>query len=118
MTTIAFARRLEGTGVTVNALNPGYIHSALLRDFRGSMRIWAQVMRWLASPPEVGAERIIRVALSPEYEGVTGQYIHEDEIRPPNEEALDDAVVERVWSLSREAMAMPAPTRRIRIPAA
>lgn len=105
MTTIALARRLEGTGVTVNALNPGFIRTALLRDFRGPMRVWGRVvMQRIASPPEVGAERIIRVALSPEYEGVTGRYIYEDEVGLPNAEALDDDIVERVWSLSREAV--------------
>lgn len=39
-----------------------------------------------------------------EYKDVTGQYIHEDQIRPPNGEALDYAVVERGWSLSHEAV--------------
>lgn len=100
MATVALARRLEGTGVTVNALNPGFIRTALLRDFRGAMRVWQLIMQWLASPTEVGAERILRVALAPEYEGVSGRFVDEDDICPP---ASDDEAIERLWTLSDEA---------------
>lgn len=104
MATIALARRLAGTGVTVNALNPGFISTALLRDIKGAARIWKPLMNWFASPPAVGAERILTVALSPKYDGVSGQYVHEDAVRQPNREALDDAAVERLWALSQEAI--------------
>ena len=103
MATIALARRLEGTGVTVNTLNPGFIRTALLRDVDGVQAIGKPLMNWLASPPEVGAERILTVALSPTYERVSGQFVSEDAIRQPNREALDDAAVERLWALSLEA---------------
>ncbi|MCY4187848.1 MAG: SDR family oxidoreductase [Bryobacterales bacterium] len=104
MATIALARRLDGTGVTVNALNPGFIRTALLRDIKGAMQIWKPLMNWLASPAEVGAERILMVALSPKYEGVNGQYVHEDAVRQPNPEALDDAAVERLWEITEKAV--------------
>ena len=104
MATIALARRLEGTGVTVNALNPGFIRTALLRDITGIQKISRPVMNRFASPPEVGAERILTVALSPRYDSVSGKYIYEDAIRPPNKEALDDAIVERLWPLTQEAI--------------
>ncbi len=104
MATIALARRLAGTGVTVNALNPGFINTALLRDITGVKRIWKPLMKWLASPPDVGAERILMVALSPKYADVSGQYFNEDAIRQPNEEALDDAAVERLWEVSQAAI--------------
>ena len=96
MFTIDLARRLEGTGVTVNSLNPGFIQSNLLRDLRGFEAIGRAMMKFLASPAEVGADRIVRLAVSSEYQGVSGQYVYEDAIRPPNPETRDEAVIERL----------------------
>ena len=103
MATVALARRLKGTGVTVNVLNPGFIRTALLRDLKGAMRAWQLIMRWLASPPEVGAERILRVALAPEYDGVSGRFVDEDELRPADENPPDEDAIERLWALSEQA---------------
>ncbi len=105
--TLALARQLEGEGegVTAHALNPGFIRTALLRDFRGPMRIWQWVMNWMASPPEVGAERIVRVALSPEYEAVSGQFIDEDTVCPPGSYVPDDESTARLWALVEQTTA-------------
>ncbi len=104
MATRALARRLEGTGVTVNVLHPGFTKTALVRDLKGVRRVLGLLMKAFASPPEVAAERILAVSLSPRYDGVSGKYIYEDAVRPPNKEALDDATVERLWSLTQEAI--------------
>ena len=105
MFTIDLARRLEGTGVSVNSLNPGFIKSNLLRDLRGFESVGRPMMRWLASPPEVGADRIVRLAISSEYEGVSGQYVYEDKIQLPNPEARDDDIVARVMRVTEDALA-------------
>lgn len=101
MCTIKMAKELEGSGVTVNALNPGFIKSNLLRNLKGWERmVGVPYMFFFASKAEVGADRILRVALSKEYENVSGQFVYEDAIRDPNPEALDDELVERVWNIS------------------
>ena len=104
MATRALARRLEGTGVTVNALHPGLTRTSLVRDASGVRRVWPLVMNAFGSPPEVASERILAAALSPRYDGVSGQYIYEDAIRQHDKAALDDAAVERLWSLSEESL--------------
>ena len=62
-------------------------------------------MRVFASPPEVGADRIVRLAVSSEYEGVTGTYVS-DAIAAPNPEAQDPAVQEKLMQVSESATAM------------
>lgn len=102
MMTRKLAQELEGSGVTVNALNPGFIKTNLLRDIQGwEALVGTPYMFFFASKPIVGAERILRVALSEEYEGVSGQFVYEDAIRDPNPEALDNNIVERVWEISK-----------------
>ncbi len=104
MATRALASRLEGSGVTVNVLHPGFTKTALVRDLKGVRRVLGLLMKAFASPPEVAAERILAVALSPRYDGVSGQYVYEDAIRRHDREALDNAAVERLWSLSQESV--------------
>ncbi len=95
---------LEGTGVTVNCLNPGFIRSNLLRDQEGLMALAAPVMRSLASPTVVGADRIVRLAASSEYRDVTGAFVFEDDIRSPHREAQDPAKRERLMQVSEAAL--------------
>ena len=104
MATRARAQRLDGTGVTVNVLHPGFTKTALVRDAHGIRRVFGLLMKAFASRTEVAAERILTVALSPRYEGVSGQYVYEDDVRQHDREARDDTAVERLWSLSHESV--------------
>ena len=108
--TIDLARRLEGTGVTANCLNPGFISSNLLRDMQGVQGLFRYVMRVFASPPAVGADRIVRLAVSSDYQGVTGTYVSEDTITAPNPEAHDPAVQEKLMQVSESAVSRLSPT--------
>ncbi|MCL3781303.1 SDR family NAD(P)-dependent oxidoreductase [Prolixibacteraceae bacterium JC049] len=102
MCTRKMAKELVGTGVTVNALNPGFIKTNLLRDLKGwESIIGIPYMLLCASKPEVGGDRILRMALSDEYEDISGQYIYEDTIRAPNPKALDEQLVDKVWEISK-----------------
>lgn len=107
MVTRKMAKQLEGTGVTINALNPGFIKTNLLRELKGWERlIGIPYMFFFASKTEVGANRILRLAFSRDFEGVTGQFVYEDKVRDPNPEALDDSLVERTWELSKQHTAL------------
>ncbi|GJM17768.1 MAG: short-chain dehydrogenase [Thermodesulfobacteriota bacterium] len=103
MVTRKLAKELEGTAVTVNALNPGFIKTNLLRELKGWERIiGVPYMFFFASKPEVGANRILRLAFSEEFDGITGKFIYEDKVRDPNPEALNPQIVDKVWALSKE----------------
>ena len=98
------AKDLKGSGVTINALNPGFIKSNLLNNgTRGLDRIIGIPYMFLfASKTEVGFDRILRLALSKEFDGVTGKIIYEDTEKVLNPVALDDSLVEQIWEISKE----------------
>lgn len=103
MCTIKMANDLKETNVTVNALNPGFIKTNLLRDLKGWERlVGIPYMYFFASKTEVGANRILRLALSEEFNNVSGKYIYEDNFKTPNKETLNKELVLKVWETSKK----------------
>ncbi len=100
------ARRLAGTGVTVNSLHPGGV----------ATNIWAGAPGWAKPvisvigalffiPPAQGALPIVHLAASPEMEGRTGEYWHEMKRRDPSKSAQDADLARRLWDASAEMVA-------------
>lgn len=98
--TYELARRLAGTGVTANALHPGFVASQFGRnntDLAGKLFRMVQVF---AISPEEGARTSIYLASSPEVEGVSGKYF--DRCKPIASSAASQQMVDaqRLWNLS------------------
>jgi NAD(P)-dependent dehydrogenase (short-subunit alcohol dehydrogenase family) len=75
MWTWALARRLEGTGVTANALHPGGVNTALFGKGGGVRSLVATVgARLFGKPAAEGADTAVYLAASPEVEGRSGGY--------------------------------------------
>ena len=97
------ARRLEGTGVTVNALHPGLVRTSIARN--AGMPVMAALFGviglFTALPPEQGAQTSLYLATSPEVQGVTGRYfVDSKEKEPVGGEVLDVEAQGRLWELS------------------
>jgi retinol dehydrogenase 12 len=96
------ARRLEGTGVTANALHPGFVASGF---FSGDGPAWWAMRRLaglIAVTPERGAKTSVYLASSPEVEGVTGRYFVKDKPVEPSSAARDEEAARRLWRVSEE----------------
>ena len=107
MTTIELARRLDGTGVTANAVHPGVVHTGLFRKSGRRLlgALFDLVGRVALLTPERGASHVLHVALSAEAAGVSGAYWDKRRIKPPSAEARDRANQERAWALSERLAA-------------
>jgi retinol dehydrogenase-12 len=94
------ARRLDGTGVTANAMHPGFVRSGFGMNNPGFLRRLIQVGQLFARTPERGARTLVYLATSPEVEGVTGEYFHDERKTQPSAAARDMEVGRRLWEVS------------------
>ena len=101
------ARRLDGTGVTANSLNPGYIWTEIGRDLPISLNIlYNYIMPHFAKTSFEGAQPTIHVAVSEELDGVTGLYFDDCKEKKPGETALDDEAAKKLWQVSAELVGL------------
>jgi len=73
--TYELAERLQGSGVTVNCISPGYfVGTNVFRHTRGIIKLGVKLVRPLFADPERSAETYVYLASSPEVADVTGKY--------------------------------------------
>jgi NAD(P)-dependent dehydrogenase (short-subunit alcohol dehydrogenase family) len=107
--TYELARRLRGTGVTVNALHPGSVAS----NFgAGQAGLLAPVIRFFITrfgiTPEEGAQTSVYVASSPDVAGVTGKYWIKSKPVRSSAASYDNEAAERLWQISAEMTGLAA----------
>ena len=99
MFTYALARRMQAKGISVCAYHPGVTRTLLMKDAPPLMKGIGAVMNLTARTPEQAAKGLVDLALSPAFEGVTGQLLHDG--KPIKAPFIDDVEAqERLWSAS------------------
>ena len=101
------ARRLSGTGVSSNALHPGFVASNFAREGDAGRlgEITTTLLRPLAITPEKGARTSVYLASSPEVEGVTGRYFFKCCPTRTTAAADDESAALRLWEESEKLVA-------------
>ncbi len=94
------SRRLEGTGVTVNAVHPGAVATGLGHNNGGWARALTGFLGVFFKNADQGAATSLHVATSPRLDGVSGRYFAKSREARISKAAADDAVAERLWRLS------------------
>jgi NAD(P)-dependent dehydrogenase (short-subunit alcohol dehydrogenase family) len=102
------ARRLEGTGVTVNCLHPGAVATNIWSGAPWFARpVLAVAKRVMMISPATGGERIVHLATSPDVEGRSGGYYDQDRLKDPAPLARDEALAHRLDAESRRLVGLP-----------
>jgi NAD(P)-dependent dehydrogenase (short-subunit alcohol dehydrogenase family) len=96
----ALAKRLEGSGVTVNAVHPGVVHTGLLSMSSTPYKLIMILGGWLMKSAQQGARTTVYLASSPEVEGRSGGYYANCTLTEPTADARDDVAAERLWQMS------------------
>ena len=99
------AKRLEGTGVTINALHPGVIKTGL-GDTTGLKGKLTKYLKALLKTPGKGADPVIYLATSEEVRDKTGRFFLLKKEIPVLRSARDDVQSARLWNLSERLTGM------------
>ena len=102
--TYELARRVEGTGVTVNALHPGLVRTNIARNNGLLGRFVNFFIGARGMSAEQGADTLVYLASSPEVEGVTGKFFVDRRAVPSSTLSYDTELASGLWDLSERLM--------------
>ncbi|WP_280264459.1 SDR family NAD(P)-dependent oxidoreductase [Nocardia wallacei] len=107
----SLARRLAGTGVTVNGAHPGIIrNTGLGRDSAaGLLRVfgWTQWLNPLLGGPDAGADTPVWLATAPELSDTTGRFFVRRKAVRTAPHTTDTARLDRLWTESARLVGLP-----------
>lgn len=104
--TYELARRLAGTGITVNALHPGAVATGIWANPFGRLGGLVQPLtRLTMKSPEKAAETVVYLATAPAVAGVTGKYFVDRKERYSSRASQDAAAAQRAWQMSEALLA-------------
>lgn len=100
--TFELARRLKNSGVTANALHPGFVATQI-----GSNNGWLINLVWKLSQRraisiEEGAKTSIYLATSPSVKGISGKYFIREKEASASDAAYDLVSAKKLWQISAE----------------
>jgi retinol dehydrogenase 12 len=99
--TYELARRLTGTGVTVNCLHPGWpMRTNLDREAQGAFALFGKISNLFAISAQQGAKTSIYLANAPEVTNISGRYFTKCKPAESSRLSHDEAAAERLWQFS------------------
>lgn len=106
--TYELARRLDGTGVTVNCMHPGAVGTRFGVTGGKLVRKVFQLAGPLLRTPERGADTVVWMAAAPELAGVTGKYFMDRKEKRSSRLSHDQAAARRLWNTSARMVGLDA----------
>ncbi|MDZ4834038.1 MAG: SDR family oxidoreductase [Candidatus Melainabacteria bacterium] len=100
--TFELARRLEGTGIIVNALHPGVVATNFGANNGIPGRIFNLLTTFVAITCEAGARTILYLATSADVAKVTGKYFVKEKIERSSRQSQDILLAKHLWQQSEE----------------
>lgn len=99
--TYELARRLEGTGVTVNALHPGVVRTGFGKNNGAVMSAIMNIFQGISGiSAEQGADTIVYLASSSEVADVSGKYFYKRQTRQSTDDTYNKDYAARLWAIS------------------
>jgi NAD(P)-dependent dehydrogenase (short-subunit alcohol dehydrogenase family) len=94
------ARKLHGTGVTVNAVHPGTVATNIWTRPLGPVGFIMALPKLFMTSPERGAETIVYLASSPDAANISGEYLEKLRVKKSSDESYNEEIAQRLWDVS------------------
>jgi len=105
--TYELAERFAGTGVTINAVSPGYfVGTNVFRHLRGIMKLGVRLVKPLFTDPERAAKTYVYLASSPDVEGISVKYWEHCREKETSPLSHDRAVRDRLIRFTEDALGL------------
>ncbi len=102
MFTYDLAQRLEGSGVTVNAIHPGGVATGFGSSFSGILGAAMKLARPFMRTPRKGAETAVYLATAKDLEGISGKYWSDLKPIRSIRSSYDAGIRQRLWQTSEK----------------
>lgn len=102
--TVEMAKRLEGSGVTINALHPGVINTDL-GNFTGFLALILKFVKHFWRTPQEGGQPVAFLATNSALNGVNGKYFDLTKETPLSGNATMSGFSEELWALTEALVA-------------
>src|SRR3989475_5336511 len=94
------AKKLQGTGVIVNAVHPGTVATNIWSRPLGPLGFIMALPKLFMTSPDQGAETIVYLASSPDAKGLNGEYLEKLKVKKSSNESYDEEIAQRLWDVS------------------
>lgn len=102
MFTYELAKKIENTGATVNAINPGMVKTGIGADGTAVLGFGKFFYDLFSYTVEKGARTQIRVATSPDLDGVSGKYFSKYRLDSSTKISINPDYCKKLWDVSME----------------
>ncbi len=99
---LELAKRLEGSSITVNTVDPGEVSTGLGAQNGWIGKIFQLLMKPFLQTSEKGARTSVFVSTSLELDGLSGKYFRNCREKKPKPWAIDEDAAKKLWKASEE----------------
>ena len=100
--TYELARRLEGSGVTATCMHPGTVATGIWNRNKNVLNAVLRLFKPVYMNPKKSAAAVVRLAVAPDVEGVTGKYFDRMNQANSSADSHDKEIAARLWQVSAE----------------
>jgi retinol dehydrogenase-12 len=110
---ILFTRELAQRAPELNAncFHPGVVRTGFAKNENGIWKAVATLGGPFFRSPERGARSLVWLALSDAAAALTGEYIEDEKVVAPSDQAQDDALAHSLWERSAQLVSLPRDAR-------